>query len=227
MSRVSSGRIHRLSQAGGDRPARSGCDDRGRVGRPGGDGGGPVRRAGRTGAALDGLRRRFRVHPSGRPAGLRQPGGPAISLALIRLPATDQRHRIGSLLTNPGGPATSGVDSIRGTPKDAYPPGMRGRFDIIGFDPRGVARSSPIRCFPTNEAKARFFAHVPLFPITRQDEVAFIAKTAELGRTAASQRLDHAAHVHGECCPGHGPAAAGAGRREAELLRRVLWQLPG
>jgi len=29
------------------------------------------------------------------------PGGPAISLALIRLPALDQRHRIGSLLTNP------------------------------------------------------------------------------------------------------------------------------
>jgi pimeloyl-ACP methyl ester carboxylesterase len=109
------------------------------------------------------------------------PAGPTISLALIRLPATDQRHRIGSLLTNPGGPATSGVDSIRGTPKDAYPPGMRGRFDIIGFDPRGVARSSPIRCFPSNEAKARFFVDVPLFPITRQDEVAFIAKTAELG----------------------------------------------
>jgi pimeloyl-ACP methyl ester carboxylesterase len=107
--------------------------------------------------------------------------GPAISLALIRLPATDQRHRIGSLLTNPGGPATSGVDSIRGTPRGAYPPGMRGRFDIIGFDPRVVARSSPIRCFPTNEAKARFFAGVPLFPITRRDEVAFIAKTAELG----------------------------------------------
>src|SRR3954469_15256417 len=58
---------------------------------------------------------------------------------------------------------------------------MRARFDIVGFDPRGVAHSSPIRCFPSNDAKARFFADVPLFPITRQDEVAFIAKTAVLG----------------------------------------------
>jgi len=109
------------------------------------------------------------------------PAGPRISLSLIKLPATDQRHRIGSLLTNPGGPATSGIDSIRDTPTSAYPPGMRARFDIIGFDPRGVAHSSPIRCFPSNQAKAAFFADVPLFPITRRDEVAFIAKTAELG----------------------------------------------
>jgi pimeloyl-ACP methyl ester carboxylesterase len=58
---------------------------------------------------------------------------------------------------------------------------MRARFDIIGFDPRGVAHSSPIRCFPSNDAKAAFFADVPLFPITRRDEVAFIAKTAEFG----------------------------------------------
>src|SRR6476646_10252053 len=60
------------------------------------------------------------------------PGGPAVSLALIRLPALYQRHRIGSLLTNPGGPGHSGVDAIRGIPPGAYPPGIRARFDIIG-----------------------------------------------------------------------------------------------
>src|SRR4051812_17490037 len=109
------------------------------------------------------------------------PAGPRISLSLIRLPATDQRHRLGSVLTNPGGPATSSIDSIRRTPTDIYPPGMRARFDIVGFDPRGVGHSSPIRCFPSNEAKARFFADVPLFPIPRRDQVAFIAKTAQLG----------------------------------------------
>jgi len=139
------------------------------------------------------------------------PAGPAISLALIRLPATDQRHRIGSLLTNPGGPATSGVDRIRGTPKDAYPPGMRGRFDIIGFDPRGVARSSPIRCFPTNEAKARFFAGVPLFPITRRDEVAFIAKTAELGGICLRHNASIMQHM-----------STANVARDMDLLRRAL-----
>ena len=109
------------------------------------------------------------------------PGGPAISLALIRLPATDQAHRIGSLLTNPGGPGKSGVASIRSTPPSAYPPGIRARFDIIGFDPRGVARSTPIQCFPSNRARSRFFAGVPLFPVTRREQVLVAAKNAEFG----------------------------------------------
>jgi hypothetical protein len=48
------------------------------------------------------------------------PAGPRISLSLIKLPATDQRHRIASLLTNPGGPATSSIDSIRRTWSSAW-----------------------------------------------------------------------------------------------------------
>jgi pimeloyl-ACP methyl ester carboxylesterase len=98
-----------------------------------------------------------------------------------RLPATDQAHRIGSLLTNPGGPGNSGVASIRGTPPAAYPPGIRARFDIIGFDPRGVARSTPIQCFPSDAARLRFFAGVPLFPITRREQVLVAAKNAQFG----------------------------------------------
>ena len=38
------------------------------------------------------------------------PNGTTISLALVRLPATDPAHRIGSLFLNPGGPGGSGVD---------------------------------------------------------------------------------------------------------------------
>ena len=139
------------------------------------------------------------------------PGGPSISLALIRLPATDQRHRIGSLLTNPGGPGHSGVDNIRTIPPGGYPPGMRARFDIIGFDPRGVARSAPVRCFPSNQARARFFAGVPLFPITRRERARFIAKAAEFGgiclrRNAAIMRHMSTANV----------------ARDMDLLRRAL-----
>jgi pimeloyl-ACP methyl ester carboxylesterase len=139
------------------------------------------------------------------------PAGATISLALIRLPATDQRHRIGSLLTNPGGPATSGFDSVRNTPKAAYPPGMRARFDIIGFDPRGVGRSSPIRCFPSNEAKARFFADVPLFPITPRDEIAFIAKTAELGAICVRHNASIMQHM-----------STASVARDMDLLRQAL-----
>jgi pimeloyl-ACP methyl ester carboxylesterase len=139
------------------------------------------------------------------------PGGPAISLALIRLPATDQAHRIGSLLTNPGGPGMSGVDSIRNTPPGAYPPGMRARFDIVGFDPRGVARSTPIQCFPSNRARARFFAGVPLFPITRREQVLVAAKNAQFGGICLR---------HNAAIMSHMSTANVA--RDMDLLRRAL-----
>ncbi|MHB8458454.1 MAG: alpha/beta hydrolase [Candidatus Limnocylindrales bacterium] len=74
------------------------------------------------------------------------PGAGTILLALIRLPAIDPAHRIGSLVVNPGGPGASGVDFVRNDAASLFPDAIRERFDIVGFDPRGVARSTPIRC---------------------------------------------------------------------------------
>jgi pimeloyl-ACP methyl ester carboxylesterase len=71
-----------------------------------------------------------------------QPSGRQISLALIKRPATDSSHRIGSLFTNPGGPGNSGVDFVRNDAASVYSPGVLARFDVIGFDPRGVGRST-------------------------------------------------------------------------------------
>lgn len=75
-----------------------------------------------------------------------------IQLALVRAPATDPRKRRGSLLVNPGGPGDSGVDYLRdalqvvpGEPAD-FGPALRERYDIVGFDPRGVGDSSPVKC---------------------------------------------------------------------------------
>jgi pimeloyl-ACP methyl ester carboxylesterase len=78
-----------------------------------------------------------------------RPNGPAIQLALIRKPASDRAHRIGSLFLNPGGPGGSGVEMVLTAP----PPVLERfsqRFDVVGFDPRGVGRSVPvIGCDPT------------------------------------------------------------------------------
>ena len=74
------------------------------------------------------------------------PAGGTVLIALIRLPATDQADRIGSLIVNPGGPGESGVDFVRDAAGLLFPDAIRARFDIVGFDPRGVGRSSPIRC---------------------------------------------------------------------------------
>ena len=76
-----------------------------------------------------------------------QPAGTTISLAVVRLPATDPAHRIGSLLLNPGGPGGSGVDYAVVAGPFLFTPEVRARFDLVGFDPRGIARSTPLRCF--------------------------------------------------------------------------------
>lgn len=68
-----------------------------------------------------------------------------LSLALIRRPAERQADRIGSLVINPGGPGGSGITFVRDGGAQ-FPKAIRERFDIVGFDPRGVDASSPVRC---------------------------------------------------------------------------------
>jgi len=67
-------------------------------------------------------------------------------IALVKLPATDPAARIGSLVVNPGGPGGSGVEFVREN-VDLFPRELRRRFDLVGFDPRGVNLSSRVRCF--------------------------------------------------------------------------------
>ncbi|MDH2427889.1 alpha/beta fold hydrolase [Sphaerisporangium sp. TRM90804] len=74
-----------------------------------------------------------------------RPRGATIDLALARRKATDPAARIGSLVINPGGPGGSGVDFV-GYAEGYFTEEVTRRFDIVGFDPRGVARSSPVVC---------------------------------------------------------------------------------
>ena len=74
-----------------------------------------------------------------------EPYGPTIDVAVARRPATDPARRIGTLVVNPGGPGGSGVDFAIGA-AGFFSAELRSRFDIVGFDPRGVARSHPVRC---------------------------------------------------------------------------------
>ncbi len=74
------------------------------------------------------------------PVDYSQPAGATASLALIRFPATGSK--IGSLVVNPGGPGESGV-GLAADLLDALPRSVRQRFDLVGFDPRGVGASTP------------------------------------------------------------------------------------
>ena len=78
-------------------------------------------------------------------------------IALLRYKAQDQKNRIGSLIVNPGGPGGSGVDYANNA-EFIFDPDVLDRFDIVGFDPRGVDRSEPIKCLNDAETDASYAA---------------------------------------------------------------------
>ncbi len=78
-----------------------------------------------------------------------------LNVSLLRLPATEPKDRIGSLLVNPGGPGGSGVEFVRAAGESGqFPTSLRKRFDIVGFDPRGVNASTEIRCIDNLDPQA-------------------------------------------------------------------------
>ena len=78
------------------------------------------------------------------------PDGQTITIALKKLPALDGDAEHGSLFLNPGGPGESGIRMVE-TGAPMFGEELRGAYDIIGFDPRGVGRSTPITCWTDDE----------------------------------------------------------------------------
>jgi pimeloyl-ACP methyl ester carboxylesterase len=73
------------------------------------------------------------------------PARDSIELALVRQVATSGTA-LGSLLVNPGGPGASGYDIVKDSVDFATTENLQASFDIVGFDPRGVGRSSAVSC---------------------------------------------------------------------------------
>jgi pimeloyl-ACP methyl ester carboxylesterase len=81
------------------------------------------------------------------PLNYRRPHGPQITVALTRLKARDQAHRLGSLALNPGGPGGSGyLMPVQVLLRAGSGAGLNERYDLIGFDPRGVGYSTKVNC---------------------------------------------------------------------------------
>jgi len=79
------------------------------------------------------------------PMDWKHPPDGSIELALIRHTATG--NRLGSLLVNPGGPGASGYSFVADSLDYAVDAKLKASYDIVGFDPRGVNKSSAVKCY--------------------------------------------------------------------------------
>lgn len=80
-----------------------------------------------------------------------EPAGRTIDIAVSKLPAGGDK--LGSLLVNPGGPGVSGISYVK-VAQQAFGRPLLRNYDIVGFDPRGIGESEPIRCLPDAELDA-------------------------------------------------------------------------
>jgi pimeloyl-ACP methyl ester carboxylesterase len=123
-----------------------------------------------------------------------RPDGRRISLALARVPAGDPAQRVGSLFVNNGGPGNAVLDFVRNDARNVLSADIQARFDIVGFDPRGVGESTPVRCFADAESQEQFFGSLAPFPVTKP-EIEQAADAAKiLGRRCRrhnGELLDH------------------------------------
>jgi len=83
--------------------------------------------------------------------------GKTFQIAVVRVHNNAETSPLGSLLVNPGGPGASGVDAAIQLTQE-MPNAITHRFDLIGFDPRGVSRSDPVECLSPAEEDATYAA---------------------------------------------------------------------
>lgn len=115
------------------------------------------------------------------------PGKGTVELVLTRKPARDQTTRIGSLVTNPGGPGASGIEAVHFL-SDQIPDELMTRFDLVGFDPRGVGASTAVDCESDDVKDAQ--ADLDPTPDNTTEVNALISSYSQTGRTCATQEAD-------------------------------------
>jgi pimeloyl-ACP methyl ester carboxylesterase len=74
-------------------------------------------------------------------------------IAVLRYRDKNQHDRLGSLVVNPGGPGVSGIEFALNA-EFIFNPEILERYDIVGFDPRGVGQSTAIECLTATEQDA-------------------------------------------------------------------------
>ncbi|MGW1023084.1 alpha/beta hydrolase [Streptomyces sp. NPDC002577] len=136
-----------------------------------------------------------------------KPDGETIGIALIRARSTDEGKRIGSLLFNFGGPGGSGVSMLPSF-ADEYDT-LRKRYDLVSFDPRGVAASEGVRCRSDKDLQTA--ESVDLTPDTAAEEQRYFKDAADFGAGCERDAGKLLAHV-----------STDEAARDMDLMRQVL-----
>ncbi len=110
------------------------------------------------------------------------PDGPTVDLSATRVNATGEK--IGTLFVNPGGPGGSAVDYARAADY-IVTPAIREHYDIVGVDPRGVAKSDPVQC--STDAELDAFLALDGTPDSAAEEQTTIDESKALGEKCAAK----------------------------------------
>ncbi|NUU23005.1 MAG: alpha/beta fold hydrolase [Streptomycetaceae bacterium] len=119
------------------------------------------------------------------------PDGPKVKIELIRKKAIGN-DRIGTLVVNPGGPGGSGISFARYAASE-LPRSVRERYDIVGFDPRGVGQSAPVECL--SDADMDAYTQVDQTPDTPAEEDAALEAAKRFGQSCKDHTSALLAHV--------------------------------
>ncbi len=126
-----------------------------------------------------------------------RPGGGSIAIKVLRVRATSEASRVGSLVVNPGGPGGSGVDYARQASLIVSRT-VRARYDVVGFDPRGVGRSAPVDCLSDPDLDRFLGSGADLTPDTPAEVQAWLTESrtfAEGCQRLSGDRLGHVSSV--------------------------------
>ncbi|GJF28369.1 proteinase [Kitasatospora sp. NE20-6] len=126
------------------------------------------------------------------PLDYEHPGDGDITLTAARQTATPGGKRLGSLLLNPGGPGGSAVDYLEGVAR-TYDPQVRAAYDLVGLDPRGVGRSTPVRCLSGPRMDA--YAAADITPDDQAEVDALVAVDKEFAAACKDGSGGVLAHV--------------------------------
>jgi pimeloyl-ACP methyl ester carboxylesterase len=118
-------------------------------------------------------------------------------------------QRVGALMLNPGGPGGAGIAYAQDP--SVVTKNVAAHYDIVGFDPRGVGQSDPVRCLSDDTPAMDQFVAADPMPRTNVQIAEVVKESQAIGQACAQKS--------GRILPYVGtPNAA----RDMDVIRAVL-----